>query len=271
MLRFAPLALLVFSLTACSDPGVGLSADAAYRAADEAADAGEARRALALYESAADRGHLDAMEALANAHRDGYVRSTTGGPFTALFPLPWEGDHAARHWQDRLDRAETEGIRTEDAAVMYRVANRLRRSDVPAERDSADALVATLLERDDPHTQLMHALRIRMDAPTKSDSLLARAEAGGSYAACTLRLTYSWVDSGAPPPDASAARAARHIDQAEACPPVPASAPDDYQTVAERLVSSLRETATEGDTRAVAQLDSLRLLGVFERHPHLDA
>lgn len=94
---------------------------------------------------------------------------------------------------------------------------------------------------------------------------LRRASDAGDAQACWLEAFF--VDRvGA---TYSAADIAEAIDRAEACrvlDPTPDPGAHDYSR---EVVGSLRIQATRGNATAEAQLDSLRTLGVFERHPRL--
>ena len=241
----------------CGDPGAHLSPNEAVEAAEQIAGDGEPRRALALYRSAAERGHLDAMDALADAHRDGYVRAGMGGKFVPFLPMPWEGERAAERWRQRHERALRDGVRDGDFEAVWQVVQRLRRDDSASAQDSISSLVAPFLAQGDSRAQLAVAMDVYREAPATRDSLLARAEAGGSGQACVLRrildqtFGFGTVD-----------RLVAYIDAAETCPPIPGQP----LTPGQAEIRALRESEVPA-TRAL--YDSLRQSGVFQRHPHL--
>lgn len=268
-MRLLLAATLALTLAACSP---NLTPDEAAEAAAEAVEAGDAGEALRLYRSAAKRGHLRAMETLADAHRRGYF-TRSGSMVTGFNPvrfvgLPWE----ASHWQRRFEDEMTRQVRAGSTEARYMLAGHLRtrhfdgetwHDPSPAERDSSEAIYHALAN--EGHVNAMLVLSFR--ANSRGDSLvadrwLARAEEAGSETACWFRVS----------------RAHRHltsmkaladgIDAGTRCEAMEDD-PSPIRSMAEMALGNLFTQDSLGNEAATAALDSLRALGVFERHPHL--
>ncbi len=252
------LAVTAFVLASCRPD---LPARTAALEADTAAARGETWHALRLYRVAASQGDLDALQTLANAYQQGYVRANTGSP-ARHFPfltLPGQG----QRWRARYEQARDDRARSGDPAALLRMADDLTHWNpdaTDADRDSARAIRQRLVDADYPPALLARALSIRDDESSR-DQMLRRAEAAGSAQACYLRVLFRHSRM------VTAAETAAYIDDNEACPPIPGEHP----TPGEWIVRNLLDGQNRGEAWATAHLDSLRALGVFERHPQLAA
>ena len=277
MKRALLLLLLPLALAACSPD---LSPEAAREAAYEAEAASDVRAALRYYKAAAEGGDLGAMQTLAEAYERGHHRAR--GPVTrdgedasrymAIVALPGQ----ARFWRGRYERERDERAFGGDPGVLLSVAQDLdRRGSTPAERDSARAIRQRLLDAKHTPAMVGEALRTMKDDSLRAFALLEEATDLGSAQACLLqrvlvhaREGYEHVmaqqRAGIEPTTIPAAMEARHIDEIEACPNIPTDRDD---MGAQVVIRQLRE---RGTPEAGTRLDSLRILGVFERHPHLD-
>ena len=260
MKRAFILFALPLALAACTPD---LSPEAARDAALEAEAAGDARTAVRYYKAAANGGDLDAMRTLAHAYEDGYLRvhSSSHATHLPIFTFPGQG----RRWRQRYERERNALTFGGDPEAMLRLANDLEygRRHTPATKDSARAIRQRLVANEYPPALIEEALNRDHESPATRDSLLARAEALGSGQACLLRLVLAHARENAErqrPP--TAAETAAHIDDVEACPALPGKQPYGGEV----LVRNLRRADTP---EAAATLDSLRALGVFERHPRL--
>ena len=264
--RLFLLAALAVVFAGCSSPVS--DPDAAREAAREAAANGEAREAIRHYKSAAEAGDLYALSTLATIYERGHVRGEPG-PYTAIFTLPGQG----ARWRARYERERDARARSGENEALLVVAQDLcgafSRNDCeaqPALADSARAIRERLADDGYAPALFMLAFHHRQRGEDAAfDSLLARAEAVGEpevrARACFFRV---FMGEGGTD-QTSAARTARHIDRTERCH---AMHPDGENRNV-RLVGNLRDAARRGNANASAHLDSLRTLGVFERHPHL--
>lgn len=253
--------LLLVSLVlvaACSDPGRDLSPEEAYADADTAAESGDVRRALSLFESAAERGHLGAMKALVSAHQNGYVRTRANDRFVPFLPLPWEGSRAEARWRETHERALREGIRDGNEEVMLAAAEHLRYhgSRSHAELDSAEVILDRLLAESYPPAQMFVGANLWGADPDRADSLLAQASAGGNAQACHLRLYRSH------PRPHTVSQVIAYVEDAERCPPLLPGGPSPGEEILLRLGAI--------DTPHFhAVMDSLGRTDLFDRYPHL--
>ncbi len=253
-----PLVVLVGLLAACAPD---LAPDDARAAADAAAERGEAWQALRLYRAAATQGDLDALDTVADAYEQGYVRAGSApSRFLPILTLPGQG----RRWRARYERERDTRARAGEPAVLMRLADDLtvwKSNDTAADRDSARAIRQRLVDADYAPALLYAAFTTMREDSLASDSLLRRAEAAGSAQACAIRAGFSHRQR------VTAAQTAAFIDDIERCPPVPGAGP----TGGERIVQNLVAAERRGEVGATAHLDSLRALGVFQRHPRLAA
>lgn len=263
MKRALLLLLLPLALAACSPD---LSPEAARDLAAEAEASGDARGALRAYKAAAKGGDLEALNIIANAYRDGYVRAQTtsasdGATFLPIMTWPGQGDR----WQARYSRERDDAARSGDPAAWMRVADDLtvwNREETTADRDSAKAIRQRLVD-EGYHGALLHtAFQMMRDDRERAIALLVRAEAAGSPQACHVRQMFERAGTSI----VTASQWSDEIDRLESCPALGTTRP--YG--AAKVIGNLREAEARGESNATAHLDSLRALGVFERHPHLD-
>ncbi|PAP77958.1 hypothetical protein [Rubrivirga marina] len=271
MVRLSILCLLL--LAACRPAPSGLTPHEAALAHLDALRAGDADRALALLDEAAEAGHLEALHILAHAHGRGYLqtpydsvqKSTSHLP---IFSTRWEAGRALR----RFERALRDSVRAGSVEAQFLVADRLlgtRR--IPGARDEVDpdsarALYHTLAARDADPLRLAFLANRLGDDEAYLAHLDDAAEAGDPNA-CVFRY-WRRRDRDA---RFSAAGVAREIDALEACRARALEAHHDAEmfTSGERVVGDLAAQAREGNAEATATLDSLRATGVFDRHPRL--
>ena len=264
-----PLALAV---GACSSAS-GLEPEAAVEAAHAAAANGEPRRALALLDEAAADGDLDALRLRAEVLERGYFRVPVGyvrgqtQTNVAFWAAPWRPGQARR----AFDRALRDGADAGDPDALFALADALADRQfvdgewVDGDRDSARA-VYRRLEADGADDLRLAFLAQRLDDDAGWRAHLEAAADAGKAQACIF-LTYAG-SAGSP---FTAARLADQIDTFSACRERagPGDPGPQFFDVADHSVRSLAEAARAGNAASVATLDSLRQLGVFERHPHL--
>ncbi|MEM1055908.1 MAG: hypothetical protein AAGI52_10305 [Bacteroidota bacterium] len=279
-----PLAALALVLAACTPD---LSLDEALDAAAAAEARAEPREAIRYYKLAADQGDLGAIKTVAASYRDGYLRAK--GPdrpvhageetssFMPLLVLPGQ----ASHWQRRYERERDGRALAGDPSAWMRVAEDLtvwNRNETPADADSALAIRERLVREGYHPAILQKALSVFREDREAGLELFHQAEAAGSPGACQLRATWLHYQVGIESPakpDPSANATAQFIDALEACPPVE-TGPDEPERGARLVANLAKAAASPSDTfgsadDAVASLDSLRALGVFDRHPRLTA
>ena len=232
--------------------------------AAEAEASGDARGALRAYKAAANGGDLEALNIVADAYRDGYVRAQTasaeqGVTFLPILTWPGQGDR----WQARYKRERDEAAQAGDPVAWMRVAQDLTfGKETRANRDSAQAIRQRLVDADYGPALIHAAMSSWGDNPARSDSLLRRAEGAGNAQACHIRVTWGNIARTPEELDISAEATAAYIDALEACPPLPTDGPQGGAMVVEKIRRSTLPNAA-------AHLDSLRALGVFDRHPRL--
>lgn len=267
------LILLSLALAACHSPAPGLSAETLRQRADSLALAGDAGGALRYLEAAADEGDLEAFAQLAAAHDQGYLRirteagSPSGTQLVAIWSFPWQ----AERWRTAYEQARDEQAREGDHDALLRLADDLavpslwlRRPDALPDPDSARAIRQRLIREGNGSAMIAEAFRRLHDGDREAaDALLVRAEASGHPQACELRVAFRTVPGLPPQEDISAQATATLIDALEACHS------HRSESRGARIIAGLRRGQRAGATQAGAQLDSLRALGVFERHPHL--
>lgn len=267
------LILLGLGLAACHSPAPGLSAETLRQRADSLALAGAPGVALRYLEAAADQGDLEAFARLAAAHDRGYLRIPTdpnsphGTQHVAIWSFPWQ----AGRWRSAYEQARDEQAREGDHTALLRLADDLavpslwlRRPDALPDPDSARAIRQRLIREGSGPAMVHEALRLHSNGDRDgADALLVRAAEAGQPQACELRVAFRTQPGLPSRDDASAQAAATLIDALEACPSRRS------ESGGTRIVAGLKRGQRSGATQAGAQLDSLRALGVFERHPHL--
>ncbi len=266
------LLIPLLSLTACSDPGAGLSPETSYAEAHEAMLDHDADRAVALLRSAAERGHLVATAVLADAYERGSLYGPVGygewervGGAIVLPVRVWPGQ--AGRWERRFGRllADSLAIGSPNAAMLQ--ANRLLfphpDERTPARRQQALALLQPLAEDGHALAALTLALQLREDDPEAAERWLGVAQEAGHPQVCYLR---AWFFDEERADFYSAAGLERYLDTLDDCP----ISLDQLEYVEERL-SGLRAAADAGHAEAVAVLDSLEAAGVLARYEALAA
>jgi len=255
------------TLLACGRSG--LPPGDAFQAHYKALADGDTHRALALLEDAAESGHLDALATLAEARHRGYLRSPSesAATFIPIVTFPWQAPLAAR----RLDRALRAGVEAGNETARFFAAEHLLDKrfvdgewvSSEADRDSARALYRSLADDGaDPFRLAFLAQRLQ-DKDAYFHYLNAAAESGNP-SACSLLF---WPKTRSHKPDADAL--AERIDEVEACRQrVPEA--DRDQPSFDFAANTVRALVAAG-TEMAPVVDSLRALGVFERHPRLAA
>ncbi|OZC02126.1 hypothetical protein [Rubricoccus marinus] len=264
------LLLLPLTLVACADPRPAEPLDAFRASYDDALAAGDVERAIKIVEARAKTGDVGAIGHLASIYDEGQVRAPSK-PWKLGEPMrvrTWPGQ--ARLWRARYERERDRQARAGDPDALFYAAQDLAFDDGPidspspevqAKRDSAHAIRQRLIAQGHTMALFSEAMNHSRGDSVRRDSLLAAAEAAGSFEACAWRAHFST-------PNAYTAEAiASHVDRAEACRPLLGSR--EGHTFAESTLRSLRQGADNGTPEAITTLDSLRALGVFERHPHL--
>ena len=267
-----PLAIAALALGCTPD----MTPEAAREAATQAAASGDGFRAVRFLKAAGASGDLDALRSVAEAYEFGYLPSHAirgDEDYTNLPILALPGQ--AGRWRARYARERDALALSGDPDGWARVADDLApftRDATAAERDSAAAIRQRLAAERHGPTLVYLAVNTRegWDNPVRQDSLLRLAEEAGYSNACHLRATFATRVSEGAEPDTTVAGLAAHIGRVEACGRPTGLEPGD-EWGGERIVRSIKTGAARGDSAAVAHLDSLRLLGVFERHPRLAA
>lgn len=265
------LLVLPLALSACTP---SMAPEAALENARAAEASGEARDALRYYRAAANAGDLGAMKTIARAYEEGYLRAKgpdaprrQGEIVSHFMPVfVWPGQ--AGRWRERYTRERDAAALAGDPDAWMRVAEDLtvwNRDETQADRDSARAIRQRLMDEGYAPALLHVALNAVRQNPAVADSLLRLAEEAGSGQACVFRVLRSTQHVDPNDVDLSAAATARYIDSMEACPPLPGDRPPFSATV----VENIRLSAENGSPEATAHLDSLHVLGVFDRYPHL--
>ena len=261
----------------CGPEPSGLSPDDAFQASLAAVGEGDVPRALRLLDEATDAGHLDALEYRARAYRLGYLRTDyydgwKPGKIEETHPflvLPGQAEAAQTAYQRRLQTAADAG----DSDAMLRLALALGQPrriggewvTTPSGLDSARVLYDRLVAADAPPRSLAALARV-LGLDQDRQAHLTRATEDGDPVAC-LQSAY---DQHRFP--FSAERLAPSIDALEACREMAqgVSTPVAFDHN-DKTLGALAEQVREGNPDARVILDSLRRLGVFERHPRLAA
>ncbi len=276
MTRFL-LAALAALVAGCGAAPSGLSPDDAFQSAMTAADSGDVRRALALLDEAAEAGHVEALAVRARAYGRGYLRTDYGrGHQRGVIPsnlsllvLPGQ----ARAAEDDYQQALAEGARAGDEDVLFRLADKLLDRQFAegvwreGDQDSARAVYRRLSAQGAAPLRLAFLAK-RLDDDPAYDAHLDAAAAAGDPHACLFQMYRSHGQAEM----FSARRVAASIDHVESCRAASPAARDSKRLAyADSTLSSLANQARRGNAEAHVVLDSLRTLGVFERHPRLAA
>lgn len=216
----------------------------------------------------AEQGDFGATQTLAMVYRRGYLQTSADGTRRHHPVFVWPGQ--ADQWQQRYETMRDHLAAEGDPAALFAVAGALERATyrdgewvqpTEAARDSALAIRERLSAENNPQAWMALGLRLRHSDPARSDSLLALAEAADVNGACFWRTL--------PEPGAwyTAAGINAYADEAADC----ADPTDPESDVLGRIVRDLRAEHERGNPASVVVLDSLRALGLFERHPRLAA
>lgn len=270
-----PLSLgLLAALTACADPG--LNADDALEAAHAAAEAGDARHAMAMIDHAAETGDLDALEYRDRVYGRGYVQVPVGyveGTTQQNVALPvffWHQFEARRDLEAALER----GVQAGDPGALLVLADRLISPalgyrDRPADPDSARAIYRAL-EGADVDPLRLAVLAHNLEDEAGYDRHLARAVASGDHTAC-LMSGFSRDDPAMERGISMAESVAASVTFYEECRSraLEAGFAIEGDGLAAEVLASLRDEAESGNTEAVALRDDVIATGVLEQHPRL--
>ena len=262
--------LLPLALGACADPTPPLPDSEFLAAYDAALASGDAEAAVAVVKAQAEAGDVGALGQMAAIYRDGYVRDldTSGESKQAtLVVWPWQEGLWRRRYIRERDRQAREG----DADALFYAAQDLQKpwihptGDVTdpthAELDSAHTILSRLAAGGHPLALFSLGADARMEGDPAADSLLAAAEAAGSFAACVWRASSMQGDA------LTSHGLADQIDRGESCRAL--TTRSSASIPSESVIRGLRAGMADGSPEARMHLDSLRALGVFERHPHL--
>lgn len=270
-----PLLLLaLLAVVACAPEPSGLSPDQTRDAFDAALEAGETDAALDMLRDAAPTD-LMAHAMLGEAYQRGYlsIRDTLGGPDTNFPIRAWPGQAALEGWrfERHVDRAARVGEPFALLVVAWRIIEPheilngefVEPDLTPAQRDSAKAIYRQLVDTD------VDRFRLGLLAQSLGDTVahrrhIAEAAAQGDPTACTFMVWF--LESDPQTTTAHTEGMALYFDRVADCRP---GHPIPY-----RAADSLRDLQAQidlGNPASIAVLDSLRQLGVFDRHPELAA
>ena len=258
------------SLTACA-PAPETDPEQAYARAEQAIRDHDAEAALALLADAARQDHVPSLKLLLDGYDRGFwVPDEWNGTQPVRLPVDARpGQHAMTVL--RLRRAVSRGARAGNPDALLEVAH-TRLLKYALSRDDGDPHASVQVLLDSARVAYRRAddagadgLRLAMLARTLGDDPsyrrhLAAAAADGDPTACMLQV---WFHEDDPQTTTShMAGVARYFDRIDACAP-------DRPLPAEALrpLRDLRAQLDLGNPAASVALDSLRQLGVFERHP----
>lgn len=259
MMRIAPL---LFALVAC---GCGLDDPLATGPPlSEALAAGDADRALALLEAQAETGDLQALAQLADARSRGYLIASPGTPAVHL-PIetwPWEGPLATR----RFERALADSVALGSESALFLLADRhLDRPRPQSPNVEAARAIYDRLVGEGARPVGLAYLAQRLGDEDAFLRHLADGAAAGDAQACTLHFWQTRAEY-----DVHSARGmAERIDRIGACQALDPVAEQPTEAYGRYEIEPLVAQHALGNAAAAVTLDSLRALGVFERHPHL--
>ncbi|MEM6286265.1 MAG: hypothetical protein AAF845_03825 [Bacteroidota bacterium] len=262
------LIALAATLAACEPSASGLDPDDAVEAADTALADQDTDRALDLLAEAADAGHLGAMRRLADAYERGHIQAPrqrgTRASHLAVTASPEQAALARSRYADTLAARTEAGDPEALLAAALDLTGTLTRTDstwaaemTPAERDSLAGLHSRL-DAMDVDRMPLGSVAVALGDTAAARRHLDEAVAAAEPNACLYGIMFS-----RDPPDlVTACGLAAHYDALAACP--------EEGLVEETAEGHLRSVRT-GVPDAVALADSLRSLGVFDRHPRLGA
>ena len=236
--------------------------------AQDALDADDAGRALALLQVAADAGRLDALATLAEVRSRGYFNLSDGDqPATQHLPVRnWPGQAAL------AERAYASALRDSARAghpdALARVAGRLLnrswdgdawREPTAADRDSARAIYRRLdAEGYDPIR--LYSLAFALDDEAAKLRHLRDADAAGHPQACVF-LYWAAGSRDVSTPEGFAS----YLDHLHACPGPGGAGP----AAAAKDIQALVAQVDAGNAAAADLLAGIWETGVFERYPDL--
>ncbi|MEM1118562.1 MAG: hypothetical protein AAGJ11_18795 [Bacteroidota bacterium] len=258
------LLALATTLAACGPSASGLDPQAAVEAADTAIAAHDADRALALLTEAAGAGHLEAMRRVAEAHERGYIRTPyeQGETSANLAVTTWPGRAAVaryRYASALASRAEAGEPGALLVAALELKGSLTRRNGTweadmtPVERDSLAALHARLDAMDVDRLPLW-SIAVALADTAAARRHLDEAVEAAEPRACDIR---TWFGSSVGRDLSTARGLASYYDALASCP---------KEGLVEDALAPLAENVRAGIPEAVALADSLRDLGVFDRH-----
>lgn len=265
MIRLASLSFLVLAGCSAGSSGpVDLRADYAQALHD-----GDRDRALDVLDAAADAGDLGALRELAEVRSQGYLSvpyDQGGGGRLTVASLPGEAMWTAWRYRRARDRGAEAGdpeallaVAEEQAGDLVMRGGVRVRTLSGSRRDSVAVLYRRLLETNVSRLRLARLAR-HLDDEEAYIQLVDAAVAGREPDACSYKLYLTGTRRDLSTP----AGLARFVDDAEACPRVPGDADHAAEQIG-ALVAQVRS----GNDGARVLLDSLRVEGVFERHPRL--
>jgi TPR repeat protein len=275
---FLTLIIATTILAGCGDRHAHIEPVDAILEAQDAFEDGEIGTGLRLLKSAGRRGDIHALAYLADAYESGYVRVSTpdrsdirgeGETNVAFWTWPWEAGRWRRAHEAELERGVAAG---EPLALLARVRMLEQRRFVdrrwrePSEEDLVEARSILVGLAEQGSVDAMVHLGVSTPGMDREEGLrwLSRAEAAGHPQACWFRLWFYEGD----PRFATAAELVVSIDRAEVCHAMDRDQTYDF---AAETVSTLGREGARANEAAVTSLDSLRILGVFDRHPRLSS
>lgn len=261
------LLFALLAVAACAPQPSGLSPDDAFEAAQQAIRNRDAETAHALLAEAAKQDHLRSLALLTQSYGQspapGFAVPGEGAGSEPVL-LPIEGGRARAVTTGlRFVRAINRGVRDGDPLALRYHATKLAFDEDPERRREAEQIYRDLLDSDLPASDLYHlAMVVGTDAERQRLTHLAAAE--GDAQACAFSV---WFYEDEPQSSWShTAAIARYLDRLGACAP-------DRPIPSEAFgpIRDLRAQLDLGNPDSIIALDSLRQLGVFERHPELAA
>lgn len=251
--------LVLLALAACAPEPSGLTPEEAYAAAERAIREHDAETAHALLAEAAAQDHLPSLLRLMQGYERGLV---VPGEFDGTLPvtLPldrWPGQSLVTGF--RAVRATSRGVRAGDPVARSHHAIQLALDGDPAHRAQAERIYRDLRDAAAPPYEVIQ-LAALLGHDADRERLTRQSAAGGHPRGCADLLFF--VE---PSDRSTTAGLAAHLDRALACSPDGPAADHARQSV-----ETLGAERARGNAAAAVALDSLRLLGVFERHPGLE-
>ena len=266
--------VLLLALAACA-PSPDLDPDQAFARAQQAILDRDAETAHALLADAARQDHIPSLKLLLVGYDRGFrVPGEWDGTEPVTLPVnAWPGQFTLTGF--RFVRALNRAARAGDPDARLAVAlddfrtTRVVNGEVippaltPAQRNTLTALYQGLADTGVDRFQLARLAQVLGDDEAYRRHV-AEAAALGDPTACTVKV---WFHEDDPQTTLShTAGVARYLDRVKACVPDRPLPPE-----ALHPFRDLRAQLALGNPAAAAALDSLRQLGVFERHPELAA